>query len=108
MSAAAARGSAVAPRTAQAMAADTLALYARAATQACQARPPLSRARLREALGYVPWHPPAPSAAVLAARRSLRTQVARMAMRMRRTRVGTSLYGRLPPRLLDALKSRLR
>jgi GT2 family glycosyltransferase/glycosyltransferase involved in cell wall biosynthesis len=108
MTAAAARGSAMVPRTAQAMAADTLALYARAAAQSRQARPPLSRARLREALGYMPWHPPAPSAAVLAARRSLRTQVARIAMRMRRTRVGTSLYGRLPPRLLDALKSRLR
>jgi hypothetical protein len=45
---------------------------------------------------------------VLAARRSLRTRVARAAMRMRHTRFGATLYRRIPPRLLDALKSRLR
>jgi GT2 family glycosyltransferase/glycosyltransferase involved in cell wall biosynthesis len=103
------RALAVVPRTPEAMAADTLALHAGAAASRARALPPpLSRERLRAALGYTPWHPPAPSAAAVAARHSLRTQVARMAMRMRRTRVGTRLYGRLPPRLLDALKSRLR
>jgi GT2 family glycosyltransferase/glycosyltransferase involved in cell wall biosynthesis len=109
MAAAAARAAAVVPRTPQAMAADTLALYAEAAVRQPRGLPrPLSRERLRTALGYVPWRAPSPSPAVVAARRSLRTRVARLAMRMRRTRVGTSLYGRLPPRFLEVLKSRLR
>jgi len=109
---AAARASGVPQRTPQAMADETLALYA--ATCAASLSPlsprvpPFDRARIRDAQGYVPWQPPAPSAAVVAARRSLRSHVARMAMRLRRTGVGAHLYRRLPPRLLDVLKSRLR
>jgi O-antigen biosynthesis protein len=107
--AAAARTDSVRLRTPQAMAADTLARYAGVVRAPSTSRSiPFAPARLRDALGYAPWPPPPPSAAVIAARRSLRSRVARMAMRMRRTRVGASLYGRLPPRLIDALKSRLR
>ena len=106
--AAAARAGSVRPRTPQAMAAETLASYAGVSAAPSSRSVAFSPARLRDALGYVPWSPPPPSAAAIAARRSLRSRVARMAMRMRRTRVGASLYGRLPPRLIDALKSRLR
>jgi hypothetical protein len=69
---------------------------------------PLDARRVRDALGYVPWHPPLPPATALAARRSLRARVARAAMRMRGTRAGERLYRYLSPRLIDALKSRLR
>ncbi|HEY7903359.1 MAG TPA: glycosyltransferase [Casimicrobiaceae bacterium] len=106
--AAAARAGSMRPRTPQAMAAETLASYAGVSAAPSSRSVAFSPARLRDALGYVPWSPPPPSAAAIAARRSLRSRVARMAMRMRRTRVGASLYGRLPPRLIDALKSRLR
>jgi hypothetical protein len=98
------------------MAAATLALYdaaaavaARAASVTCAVpAKPFLPARLRDALDYRPWRPPTPSAEALAARRSLRTRFARMAMRMRRTSVGATLYRRLPVHWVDAIKSRLR
>jgi len=105
----AARASSVPQRTPQAMADETIAVYVATCTAPLSPGvPAFDRARIRDALGYVPWRPPAPSAAVVAARRSLRSQVARMAMRLRRTGVGARVYRRLPPRLLDVLKSRLR
>ncbi|HEY7944989.1 MAG TPA: glycosyltransferase, partial [Casimicrobiaceae bacterium] len=125
--AAAQRALAAPQRSPEAMAQATLALYDVAEAGQCPIAspshefdamqtsvprkatwPPLDRARVRDALGYTPWRPPPPSAEVLAARRSLRTRVARAAMRMRHTRFGATLYRRIPPRLLDALKSRLR
>jgi GT2 family glycosyltransferase/glycosyltransferase involved in cell wall biosynthesis len=92
------------------MARATLALYdvARQAAGDPPTLHPLDARRVRDALGYVPWQPPPPPPEVLAARRSLRVRVARAAMRLRRTRAGESLYRHLPPRLIDALKSRLR
>jgi GT2 family glycosyltransferase/glycosyltransferase involved in cell wall biosynthesis len=116
------RAAGVPQQTAAGMAAATLALYDAASVvdgtaaagavipTVASAAPskPLSPARLRDALGYQPWHPPAPSAEVLAARHSLRTRLARLAMRMRRTPVGTTLYRQLPMRWVDAIKSRLR
>jgi hypothetical protein len=106
--AAAARAAQVPQQPVAAMAAATLRLYDAAPARTPAGAVPLDRARVRDALGYQPWHPPAPSPAVLAARRSVRTQLARLAMRMRRTETGQSLYRRLPVRLVDALKSRLR
>jgi GT2 family glycosyltransferase len=92
------------------MARATLALYdsARHEAAASPVLQPLDARRVRDALGYVPWHPPLPPATALAARRSLRARVARSAMRMRGTRAGERLYRYLSPRLIDALKSRLR
>ncbi len=106
--AAAARAVHVPQQPGAAMAAATLRLYDAIPSRTPADATPFDRVRVRDALGYRPWHPPAPSPEVLAARRSLRAQLARLAMRVRRTEVGQSVYRRLPVRLVDALKSRLR
>jgi GT2 family glycosyltransferase len=108
--AAAARARSVVLPLPASMARATLELYAAAArgANASPARLPFDARRVRDALGYVPWQPPRPSENVLAARRSLRARVARVAMRLRRTRAGERLYQCLSPRLIDALKARLR
>jgi O-antigen biosynthesis protein len=109
--AATARATAAPVRTPQSMADATLTLYPAAGPwrdPAMRSVAPFDRARLRDALGYVAWQPPSPPQSVIAARGSLRARMARMAMRMRRTGVGATLYRRLSPRLIDALKSRLR
>jgi GT2 family glycosyltransferase/glycosyltransferase involved in cell wall biosynthesis len=96
-------------RTSAAMVQATLALYDVAAARESKANMRgLDNARVRDALGYTPWHPSPPSNATIAARRSLRSHLARVAMRMRRTAIGATLYRRMSPRLIDALKSRLR
>ncbi len=106
---AARRARALPVRTSAAMARATLALYEPSAVGESKSKMRgLDNARVRDALGYTRWQPSAPSAATIAARQSLRSQLARMAMRMRRTPIGTTLYRRLSPRFIDALKARLR
>jgi len=108
------------------MTAQTLARYANALVdaQAASARP-LANARVRDALGYAPWKPPAPAlvreSAVQAAavpeaaapatappRASIGTAIARVALRWRHTSIGRVLYRVAPAPLVDALKQRLR
>jgi hypothetical protein len=92
------------------MVAATLAIY-RAAPVAAPPDPaamPWPAQRLRDALGYLPWQPPAPPADVLAARRTLRAKLAGAAKRLRRTAFGSGLYDLLPSRWTEALRARLR
>ena len=72
--------------------------------------------RVRDALGYRPWHPPAQSAGGEAAgvpspaeppQRGLMARVARRALAMRSTPMGRVLYRMTPAPVIDALKSRL-
>lgn len=64
--------------------------------------------RLRDALGYRPWLPPAPPPSIIAARRSLRWKLAMLVKRLRRTSLGADLHARLPASWTDALRARLR
>jgi GT2 family glycosyltransferase len=84
--------------------------------------PPLANARVRDALGYVPWRPPpvaapivqpdAPpaktQAPVAPPPTGIGVSIARAALRWRHTRVGRVLYRVTPAPILDALKERLR
>ncbi|MEO6929315.1 MAG: glycosyltransferase [Casimicrobiaceae bacterium] len=91
------------------MATQTLQLYDRVAAPAAAVLPGrFAPARLRDALGYTPWQPPARPAAAMSTGRSWRVNVARWAMRARRTPLGATLYGRMPTRFIAALKARLR
>lgn len=112
--AAAARALSVAHVTARAMAAATLRNYQTTVSDSrgSIAVRPISNRRVRDALGYRPWTPPAAfvPARVLAEsphRRGIWKQIALRALAIRRTPVGRMLYRIAPVQLIDALKARL-
>jgi hypothetical protein len=105
----------------QAMADATLVHYdaaISATTPNAAQRPRFSNERVRDALGYRPWHPLVDEADVaepLAVEspaaelqpRGLMARVARRALAMRSTPMGRVLYRMTPAPVIDALKSRL-
>lgn len=95
--------------TLESMAEATLANYARARS-ASPRRPqaPLARARLRDALGYRPWHPPVESVAPAEARIAAGRRLAMAALRVRQSSAGPLLRAITPQVLRNALKAKLR
>jgi GT2 family glycosyltransferase/glycosyltransferase involved in cell wall biosynthesis len=101
------------------MADATIAVYATALVTAppVAASPSFDAARVRDALGYRAWTPPAvdatpvsapaPAAPVDAARVPWLARVARGALAIRHTALGRALYRMAPRPLVDALKARL-
>jgi len=69
---------------------------------------PLETGRIRHALHYVPWKPPAPDRLRAAASRSLLARLARAAARHRNSAAGRVLYRLAPGPLVSALRSRLK
>jgi hypothetical protein len=125
---AAAAARAVPQQTLKAMAERTATFYdaaARSTPPSGRAHPSFPAIRVRDALGYRPWHPPpvdeeppvpanggTAAAAVVAPPHSLRSGgpvgwIARKALGWRRTRIGELLHSMTPRFLLEALKSRL-
>jgi GT2 family glycosyltransferase/glycosyltransferase involved in cell wall biosynthesis len=110
------RARAVAHPAPRAMADATLGRYPRAHADVrrAQAVAPFSNRRIRDALGYCAWSPPAiarpaeilPAPAV-PARRGVLQRVALRALAMRRTPMGRLLYRMTPEPVIDALKARL-
>ena len=118
------RASTIAQPTVADMATQTFARYPKSFDSRSRvACAPLANARVRDALGYVPWQPPSPpqQTAQLApeAPPPLSTQqasvpgglssaIARAALRWRHTSLGRLVYRVTPTPLVDALKARLR
>ena len=116
--------------TLRSMAARTLQRYRSALDrQPALTAEPLANARVRDALGYVPWSPPegarrtgvpasaaaTPTAAVTSNARTpmhervgIGTAIARVALRWRHTSIGRMLYRVTPAPLVAALRERLR
>lgn len=69
---------------------------------------PLETARVRHALHYVPWTPPAPDRLPAPASQSLLARLARAAARRRNTAAGRMLYRMAPGSLVSALRARLK
>ena len=88
----------------------TFALYERALAapraSASTGASGLAPARLRHALGYVPWHPPAPAGSAVAP--GLLERVARAAARRRHTLAGRALVRLAPAKVLAALRAKLK
>lgn len=99
------------PITLASMAEATLAIYRRAMAggEATRHRP-LARARLRDALGYRGWQPPArqPRAAPAPTRHDAGSRLAHAALRLRQSSVGPLLRALTPGFLRQALKARLK
>jgi glycosyltransferase involved in cell wall biosynthesis len=99
--------------TPEAMTRATLARYASAIARAPMLHAPgFGNARIRDALGYRPWQPPAlaPAAADEATSPTpdgVLQRIAQRALAMRRTPMGRLLYRVTPEPLIDALKARL-
>ena len=103
----------------RAMADATLALYTAAlvgnAKRAAQSLSPFATTRVRDALGYRPWHPPAieaPETGSAVASRSTAAKgwsqrIAQRALEIRQTPMGRFLYRVAPASLIDALRARL-
>ncbi len=117
LAAASARARAVPHATLQQMVAATFALYdlALAGTrpEGATALSPFAPLRVRDALSYRPWHPPAPPATAtpapsVAADVSVLGRVARAAAKRRYTVAGRILFRLAPAPLLAALRSRLK
>ena len=111
------------------MAEATLACYAATLGKrsATRSRKPLSRERLRDALGFHPWHPPivtsppapvvelalsgpvhaAPVVATPPPHRSWRSRLAYAALALRKTMLGRLLHRIVPAPLVNALKAHL-
>jgi hypothetical protein len=116
---AALKARAVRHATPQAMAEATLANYARALPMAprdASIGAAFDNARVRDALGYRPWTPPAIAEPVVqmpvtpspaTASGSMWQRLALRALAMRRTPMGRLLYRMTPAPVIDALKSRL-
>ncbi len=68
----------------------------------------LETARVRHALHYRPWTPPAPDRLPAAQRLSLLARLARAAARRRNTPAGRMLYRMAPGSLVSALRARLK
>ncbi len=116
--------------TVRSMVAHTLQRYRSALDrQPARIAEPLANARLRDALGYVPWSPPAgargagmpanaaatPTATVTSSAHTpmhdgvgVGTSIARVALRWRHTAIGRMLYRVTPAPLVAALRERLR
>jgi len=102
--------------TPEAMAKRTLEIYGTVATVSAPMSAPLDRARVRDALGYVPWTPPvvgpplsaAGVEAAPAAATSLAVRMVETALWLGQTRPGRVLSRLAPARVRTALKSRLR
>jgi hypothetical protein len=98
--------------TLQAMADATIMLYDAVPMRARPEGARFAAARVRDAFGYRPWHPPA--AAVSGADNgdalssTFATSVARAALRMRHTALGRVAYRLAPFRMIEALRARLR
>ncbi len=73
-----------------------------------QALPPLAAGRVRHALHYAEWTPPAPDRPPVPASRSLLARLARAAARRRDTAAGRVLYRLAPGALVSALRARLK
>ena len=95
----------------------TLVQYDRALTTApmtgLNVVQPLTAARVRDALGYVPWLPPprspplSPAFSEPAQVAGMVSRVAVLALRLRQTPAGRALYRLTPTALREALKARL-
>jgi hypothetical protein len=119
LEAAAARARSVPLSTPIDMAEATLACYARALAATGERPPlrPLSRERVRAALDYRPWVPPAaavstepvapPVDASAPAHRSLLSHLAHAALALRKTGLGRVLHRVTPAPVLNVLKSHL-
>jgi len=118
--AATAQARAVSHASTQAMADATLACYGRALAEQVEEAPHqrFANRRIRDALGYEPWRPPAivipqvesaslDEESIASAPRGLMARVARRALAMRTTPMGRVLYRMTPAPVIDALKSRL-
>ena len=96
--------------TLSAMTDATFALYERALAapraSASAGAGGLAPARLRHALGYVPWHPPAQAGSAFAP--GLLERVARAAARRRHTLAGRVLVRLAPAKVLAALRAKLK
>ena len=115
----AANARAVSQPTPDAMALATLARYEAAVDASPQrvTNAPFDNARVRDALGYRAWSPPAPLAAhapepvrdTAQARRAngVWRRIAERALAIRRTPMGRVLYRMTPAPVIDALKARL-
>ena len=108
------RAAAAMPRISLAsMAHATLAAYTRAmAGRTATRHAPLSRRRVRDALGYRAWTPPAPVtrpvAAVPSARLEPASRLALAALRLRQSSAGPLLRALTPGFVREALKARLK
>jgi GT2 family glycosyltransferase/glycosyltransferase involved in cell wall biosynthesis len=99
-----------------AMAASTMAIYGRAMSGRDATRhAPLSRRRVRAALGTRPWTPPAPAAqpdaaptASASARIAPATRFAQAALKLRQSSAGPLLRALTPGFVREALKARLK
>ncbi|MEO8485583.1 MAG: glycosyltransferase [Betaproteobacteria bacterium] len=96
--------------TLEAMAAATLSVYANVLEGHRATRhAPLSRRRMRDALGYRGWAPPAPAvAAVAVARGDAGSRLAHAALRLRQSSAGPLLRALTPGFVREALKARLK
>ena len=83
------------------------AALGRADAKAAAALQPLEPARLRYALGYVPWVPPPPEASLADKPRFLE-RVARAAASRRHTAAGRLLFRLAPTAVVSALRARLK
>ena len=89
----------------------TLATYTRTlARRGAPRHAPLARRRVRDALGYRPWKPPAPAprAASAAARPDAGSRIAQAALRLRQSSAGPLLRALTPGFVREALKARLK
>jgi len=94
--------------TVAAMAQRTLAGYdAACAAVVPTTMPPLSPARVRDALGYVPWLPPAPPRPSSIALPGIRVRLLRALQRFRRSLPGRMVSRVTPVTVREALKRRL-
>ena len=96
-----------------AMAGSTLAIYRRTmAGGAVTRHAPLSRRRIRDALGYRPWTPPVPAPRAASAAARVRPDAgslfAHAALRLRQSSAGPLLRALTPGFVREALKARLK
>jgi GT2 family glycosyltransferase/glycosyltransferase involved in cell wall biosynthesis len=106
----ASRAAAAMPRiTLESMAAATLACYENALRdRRASVHRPLSRERVRDALGYRRWSPPSAQLSPASARADAGSRIAQTALRLRLSSAGPLLRAITPGFLREALKARLR
>jgi len=106
----ASRAAAAMPRiTLETMATATLACYESAMHgRRAGAHRPLAQARIRDALGYRPWTPPAAQRALAAVRADAGGRIAQTALRLRQSSAGPLLRALTPGFVREALKARLK
>ncbi|MBP6368424.1 MAG: glycosyltransferase [Burkholderiales bacterium] len=106
----ASRAAAAMPRiTLESMAAATLACYESALRdRRTSVHRPLSRERVRDALGYRRWSPPSAQLSPASARADAGSRIAQTALRLRLSSAGPLLRAITPGFLREALKARLK